>query len=197
MLSRFRAYQLYDSHPARRFLKGLGIFLLIFLLPFLLALVLYPLEWQANDISFMQQADRLVIRYDDDFSMMTDLEESLLLPSSVPLDADFQTLSVDDLSIFPEHSFYALDMSGMDEILADTRLAVLFEIDFYAGDDFLGTIRALTPRDSAALQDAQSTDRPILQPYGGHPVAFCKGSDYFLLHTARKVLDDLLTDLPS
>lgn len=176
-----------------RILQGLGIFVFFCLL----ILSQFPHPFENNDISFMQDADRLVIRYDDDFSMMTDLEDSLLLPQTVPLAEDIRHLQIDDLSIFPEASFFALGIGGMDEILANTRLAILFEVDFYAKDNFLGTIRALTPRDNSALQDVQSTDMSILQPCGGHPVAFCKGSDYFLLHTACEVLDDLLTDLPS
>lgn len=188
-LSRFRAYRLYYARPFRRFLQNLCIWLLLFLF----GLAIFPFELRQNDISFMQQADRLVIRYDDDFEMLTNLEDSLLLPQTIPLDESFRTIPVNDLSIFPENTFYAVVYGNMGEVLQNTRLATVFEIDFFSGDTYLGAIRAVTPRDFAALRDVETSDSfRVLTTCGGYPIVFSRGASYFALRDAFDTLDDLL-----
>lgn len=189
-LSRFRAYRLYYTRPFRRFLQNLCIWLLLVLF----VLAIFPFELRQNDISFMRQADHLVIRTSDDFEMLTDLEDSLLLPQTIPLDKSFRTITVNDLSIFPENAFYAFIYGNMEEVLQNTRLATVFEIDFFSNDTYLGTIRAVTPRDPAALQDVKTSNSfRVLTTCGGYPIVFSKGTRYFALRDAFDTLDDLLT----
>lgn len=193
-LSRFRAYRLYYAAPVRKFLRGLGIWLLFNLL----VLALYPFEHRASDTAFMQQADRLVIRYDDDFALMEDLEASLLLPQTIPLDESFRTIEIDDLSIFPNGAdlFYGTIYGGMGDDLNEQRLAVLFEIDFYAGDALLGTVMAVTPRDMISLEDGKAIDGwNLFADFGGCPVVFRRGSKYFCMFDASDVLKPLLADV--
>lgn len=191
-LSRFQAYRLYYRHPIRRFFKGLGIWLMMML--FILAL--YPFEHRASDISFMREADRLIIRMDDDFTMMEDLEASLLLPQTIPLAETDRTIEVDDLSIFPggADSFYGSIYGGMGDALNQLRMAVLFEIDFYAEETLLGTIIAVTPRDAVSLEDGKViTGWNLFADFDGCPVVFRRGSKYFCMFDASDVLKPLLS----
>lgn len=192
-LSRFRAYRLYYTAPVRRFFKGLGVWLLMVL--FILAL--YPFEHRASDTAFMMEADRLVIRYNDDFALMEDLEASLLLPQTIPLDESTHTIEIDDLSIFPDgaDSFHSTIYGGMGDDLNKLRMAVLFEIDFYAGDALLGTVMAVTPRDGISLEDGKTIDGwNLFADFGGRPVVFRRGSKYFCMFDASDVLKPLLAD---
>lgn len=189
-LSRFRAYRLYYAAPVRKFLRGLGIWLLLNLL----VLAIYPFEHRMSDTAFMREADRMVVRIDDDFAQMADIEASLLLPQTIPLAETDRTIEIDDLSAFPENAFTATVYGGMGDALNKQRLAVLFELDFYAGDTLLGTIQAVTPRDQASLADSeQISGWNLFADCGGHPVVFRRGSKYFCMFEVTDVLDGLLT----
>ena len=189
-LSRFRAYRLYYAAPVRKFLRGLGIWLLFNLL----VLAIYPFEHRASDTACMLEADRMVIHIDDDFALMEDLEASLLLPQTIPLAEADRTIEIDDLSIFPENAFTAIVYGGMGDELNKQRLAVLFELDFYAGNTLLGTVQAVTPRDHVSLADSeQISGWNLLADCGDHPVIFRRGSRYFCMFDVTDMLDDLLT----
>ena len=83
----------------------------------------------------------------------------------------------------------------MGDDLNQLRMAVLFEIDFYAEDTLLGTIMAVTPRDTISLEDGKDiTGWNLFADFNGCPVVFRRGSKYFCMFDVSDILKPLLAD---
>ena len=188
-LSRFHAYRLYYMGPLKRVLRGIGVFLLLCLL----VLAVMPFEQRASDISFIKNADSLTIRIDDSFEMEENIITSLLMPRIAPMKEADRTIEVDDISLlFGEDGPSLLSIGDTAELAGRMRLSVIAEMDFYDGEEYLGTIEVVTPRDKTSITDSKELHSwQTFRRCGSHYICFHRGEIYFTFYPRTIVEDNL------
>lgn len=188
-LSRFQTYRLYYMGPLKKLLHGIGVFLLLCLL----VLAVMPFEQRASDISFIKDADRLIIRIDDSFAMEENIISSLLMPQIAPMKEATRTIEVDDISmLLGEDGPSLLSIGDTSELAGRMRLSVIAEMDLYDGEDYLGTIEMVTPRDKASITDSNEIySWQTFRRCGKHYIAFRRGEKYFTFYP-RTIVEDRL-----
>lgn len=186
--AKLKAYKTYYSKPLSKALKVLGVIIVMQIIGFPIGIF----SDVNNSTTFMYEADRVVINYDDSF-VIEDSESKpfvlrlfnrLSFNRIKDISDQLVTIEVEDITeIFGEESRSRRPQISVDAVekMGRLRLRVVFTMDFYKGEQFLGTVSALTPRDTDAYETMKKTDDldVFLEDCGGMRIVFLKGSQFF------------------